>query len=70
MNREDQNNLDYLLQMSSRSRLEFTAWASSLTADDRAYAFELIAQATAELDMDTVEDLTEARSVIARVAAL
>ena len=70
MNREDQNNLDYLLQMSNRSRAEFSAWASSLTDDDRAYAFELIAQATAEFALDTVEDLTEARSVIARVAAL
>ena len=70
MNREDQNNLDYLLQMSSRSRLEFTAWAASLTDDDRAYAFELIAQANAEIALDAVEDVTEARAVLTRIAAL
>ena len=70
MNSEDQNNLDYLLMMSNRSKAEFTAWAASLTADDRAYAFELIAQANAEIDADTVEDVTEARLVLTRIAAL
>ena len=70
MNSEDQNNLDYLLAMSNRSKAEFTAWASSLTDDDRAYAFELIAQANAELELDAVEDVTAAQAVLARIAAL
>ncbi len=70
MNPVDQNNLDYLLAMSNRSRAEFTAWASGLTDDDRAYAFELIAQANAELELDAVDDVTEACSVLARIAAL
>ena len=56
--------------MSSRSRLEFTAWAKGLTDDDRAYAFELIAAANAELDYDTVDDVTEAQTLLARIAAL
>lgn len=70
MNSEDQNNLDYLLQMSNRTRAEFTAWASSLTHDDRAYAFELIAKAAAEQALDAVEDVSEARAVLTRIAAL
>jgi hypothetical protein len=70
MNSEDQNNLDYLLAMSNRSKAEFTVWASGLTDDDRAYAFELIAAAHAEIDADTVDDVTEACSVLARIAAL
>ena len=70
MNSEDQNNLDYLLAMSNRSPAEFTAWAASLTDDDRAYAFELIAQANAEIALDEVEDVTEACSVLTRIAAL
>lgn len=70
MNKEDRNNLDYLLSMSSRSRLEFTAWASGLTDDDRAYAFELIAAANTELEQDTVDDVTAAQAVLARIAAL
>jgi hypothetical protein len=70
MNPEDQNNLNYLLAMSSRSRAEFTAWAKGLTDDDRAYAFELIAAANAEIDADTVDDVTEAQTLLARIAAL
>lgn len=70
MNSEDQNNLNYLLEMSSRSRLEFTVWAKGLTDDDRAYAFELIAAANAELEQDTVDDVTEARALLSRIAAL
>jgi hypothetical protein len=70
MNLEDQNNLDYLLAMSNRSRAEFTVWASSLTDDDRAYAFELIAQANAEIALDTVDDVREAQTLLARIAAL
>jgi hypothetical protein len=70
MNPVDQNNLDYLLAMSNRSKAEFTAWAASLTDDDRAYAFELIAQANAELELDAVDDVTAAQALLARIAAL
>ena len=69
MNDHDRENFNFMLNADA---VTLSAWYSSLSEDDIAYAQELLAQGQLELDMrvielfDDVYDLTEANIVLAR----
>ena len=69
MNPHDLNNVRYIMSLNDD---QFNEWADSLTDDDLQYAMELLRAARLqnvhqELElMDEVEDLTEAKNVLAK----
>lgn len=73
MNNWDRSNLEFLL---TASRQVLNEWHAQADEDDHAYAIELLRMARTELEMqaldllnaDTQEDLSAARSVLARFA--
>lgn len=69
MNDHDRENFNFMINADA---VTLSAWYSSLSEDDIAYAHELLMQGQVELDMrivelcDNVNDLTEANVVLAR----
>ena len=69
MNDWDRNNLHFILDSDEETLEDFYSWA---TEDDLTYALSLVRTAIAELIvqetelMDGVEDLSQARSVLAQ----
>ncbi len=71
MNDWDKDNLRFLMNIDEAT---FEDWASQASEDDLAYAMELIRAARTEVAMqaaaifDEVEDLTEARVLLDKIA--
>lgn len=69
MNAFDKDNLEFFLSADEKTLQEWYEWASD---KDVAYAMRLFRTARAEMDLqmlellDTVEDLTQANSVLAK----
>ncbi len=64
MNKHDRDNLAFLMVISPEG---LAAWYESVSADDHAYAMELLYAAQIEFGINTeVEDLSDAKSELSR----
>ena len=63
MNKEDRENLEFLLSL--KTQRDWWDWAKAVGQDDIDYAMSLIDQAQAEL-YDDIQDVSEAQKLLSR----